>query len=87
MQGPSKLLRAPVGMGMRGEDNLCASNYGLWGPMRLDEMKELLDLICSQRKRKQWGARMQSTPPSLIGKPSHQRGHLCVQHLISCIYS
>jgi len=78
LQDLGKLLGTPVGMGMSSQDNLCASSHGLGSPMGLDEMKELLDLIGSQLKRRQWGARMQRTPPSLVGKPSHLLGHLCV---------
>lgn len=40
-----ELLRTPVGMGMDGENNACASNHSLRGSVRLDELEKGLDLI------------------------------------------
>jgi hypothetical protein len=56
-------------MVMNGENNLCASSESLWGSMRLDKLKALLDLICGERKRRQWEVIIQRTPPNLRRKP------------------
>jgi len=38
--------------------------------MRLGKTVELLDLIGSQLKRRQWELMTHKAPPSLVGKPS-----------------
>src|SRR5258707_402934 len=61
-------------MNMGGEDNVCSSGLGLWATMSLGKLEDLLHLLRSQVKRRQWGVMMHGPPPSLVGKRLQRTG-------------
>jgi hypothetical protein len=55
-------------MGLSGQDNACASNHGLRGSVRLDELVERFDIRGRKLKGRQRKLMTHGAPPSLVGE-------------------
>ncbi len=80
MQRTRHLLGAPVRMGMRGFDELCTPRNSLWGPMSLDQLKQLIQLTGSQEERTVRTLMRYAAPP--WKRPSRRRTMLFLEHLM-----
>lgn len=63
LQHTGHLLRAPVWIGMSGQDQVRTASNSLWGSMGLDQRVQVTELMRSQVNRTLEALMMHVTPP------------------------